>query len=61
MAVPGNGHVGLALLPTKKIMGSIGQLKHIYTNAHSLGNKEEGPEAIVQHENYYVVAIIETW
>ncbi|PKU36680.1 adaptin ear-binding coat-associated protein 1 [Limosa lapponica baueri] len=37
------------------------QLKGIYTNAHSMGNKQEELEAIVQQENYDIVAITETW
>ena len=42
-------------------MRSIAQLKCIYTNAHSMGNKQEELEAIVQQGNYYIVAITETW
>ncbi|GAB0204069.1 mitochondrial enolase superfamily member 1 [Grus japonensis] len=41
-------------------MGSVAQLKCIYTNAHSMGNKQEELEAIVQQENYDIVAIRET-
>ncbi|PKU49676.1 mitochondrial fission process protein 1 [Limosa lapponica baueri] len=37
------------------------QLKCIYTNARSMGNKQEQLEAIVQQENYDIVAITETW
>ena len=37
------------------------QLKCIYTNAHSMGNKQEEPEAIVQQVNYDLVAIMEIW
>ena len=36
-------------------------LKCIYTNAHSMGNKQEEPEAIVQQVNYDLVAIMEIW
>ena len=32
----------------------------IYTNARSMGNKQEELEAIVQRENYDIVAIMET-
>ncbi|GAB0209703.1 hypothetical protein GRJ2_003436000 [Grus japonensis] len=42
-------------------MGSVAQLKCIYTNACSMGNKQEELEAIVQLENYDIVAITETW
>ncbi|GAB0206371.1 mitochondrial enolase superfamily member 1 [Grus japonensis] len=38
-------------------MGSVAQLKCIYTNACSMGNKQEELEAIVQQENYDIVAI----
>ncbi|KAK4815696.1 hypothetical protein QYF61_006679 [Mycteria americana] len=37
------------------------QLKCLYTNAHSMGNKQEELEAIVHQENYDMVAITETW
>ncbi|XP_051640625.1 uncharacterized protein LOC127469851 [Manacus candei] len=33
----------------------------MYTNARSMGNKQEELEAIVQQESYDVVAITETW
>ncbi|KAK4822208.1 hypothetical protein QYF61_011849 [Mycteria americana] len=42
-------------------MKSIAQLKCIYTNACSMGKKQEELEAIVQQENYDFVAITETW
>jgi len=37
------------------------QLKCIYTNAHSMGDKQEELEAIVQQDSYDLVAITETW
>ncbi|GAB0207400.1 mitochondrial enolase superfamily member 1 [Grus japonensis] len=37
------------------------QLKCIYTNARSMGNKQEELEAIVQQDSYDLVAITETW
>ncbi|KAK4815183.1 hypothetical protein QYF61_021043 [Mycteria americana] len=37
------------------------QLKCLYTNARSMGNKQEQLEAIVHQENYDMVAITETW
>uniref|UniRef100_A0A8B9ZSS9 Reverse transcriptase domain-containing protein n=1 Tax=Anas zonorhyncha TaxID=75864 RepID=A0A8B9ZSS9_9AVES len=37
------------------------QLKCIYTNARSMGNKQEELEAIVQRAGYDLVAITETW
>ncbi|KAJ7428093.1 mitochondrial fission process protein 1 [Pitangus sulphuratus] len=33
----------------------------MYTNARSMGNKQEEQEAIMQQESYDVVAITETW
>ncbi|KAK4806242.1 LOW QUALITY PROTEIN: hypothetical protein QYF61_013386 [Mycteria americana] len=43
------------------VAGSKAQLKCLYTNACSMGNKQEELEAIVQLENYDIVAITETW
>ena len=40
---------------------SVDQLKCIYTNARSLGNKQEELEAIVRQGNYDVVTTTETW
>ncbi|PKU48935.1 adaptin ear-binding coat-associated protein 1 [Limosa lapponica baueri] len=37
------------------------QLKCLYTNARNVGNKQEELEAIVRHESYDVVAIMEMW
>ncbi|KAK4828095.1 hypothetical protein QYF61_023457 [Mycteria americana] len=61
MKAPENGHVGIRTSPLKKVAGSIAQLKCIYTNARSTGNKQEELEAIVQQENYDTVAITKTW
>lgn len=36
------------------------QVKCLYTNAHSTGNKQEEWETVVQIENYDVTAITET-
>lgn len=47
---PENGHVGLRVSPSKKMVGSIAQLTRIYTNARSMINKQEEVEAIVQWE-----------
>ena len=40
---------------------SITQLKCIYANERSMGNKQEELEAIVQQDSYDLVAIMETW
>ncbi|KAK4828051.1 hypothetical protein QYF61_023089 [Mycteria americana] len=58
---PENGHVGIRASPPKKVAGSIAQLKCIYTNAHSMGNKQEELEAIVQQDSYDLVTITEKW
>ena len=53
--MPENGQVGIRDSPPKP--GSIAQLKCIYTNACSMGKNQEELEAIVQQENYDIVAI----
>jgi len=40
---------------------SIAQLKCLYTIAHSMSNKQEELEAIVQQDSYDLVDITETW
>ncbi|GAB0209581.1 hypothetical protein GRJ2_003423800 [Grus japonensis] len=52
--------VGIRASPLKKVMGSVAQLKCIYTNAHRIDIKQE-LETIVQQENYDIVAITKTW
>jgi len=54
---PENGHVGTEAFPPRKRVGTIAQLKCIYTNAHSIGNKQNELGAIVQQENYDIVAM----
>ncbi|GAB0178011.1 hypothetical protein GRJ2_000266400 [Grus japonensis] len=53
--------VGIRASPLSKVAGSVAQLKCIYSDARSMGNKQEKLEAIVQEENYGTVAIRETW
>ncbi|KAK4816220.1 hypothetical protein QYF61_013458 [Mycteria americana] len=48
---------GMPMLRVK----SIAQLKCIYTNARSMGNKQEELEAIVQQDSYDLVTITEMW
>ncbi|KAK4822638.1 hypothetical protein QYF61_018590 [Mycteria americana] len=60
LEAPENGHVGIRASPPKKVSGSIAQLRCIYYNTRSMGNKQEELEAIVQQENYDIVAITET-
>ena len=40
---------------------AMAQLKCIYTNAHSMGNKQEELEVIMRQAGYDLVAITETW
>ncbi|KAK4827222.1 hypothetical protein QYF61_015250 [Mycteria americana] len=51
--------VGVGLF--SQVAGSIAQLKCTYTNARSVGNKQEELETIVQLANYDIVAITEAW
>ncbi|KAK4831120.1 hypothetical protein QYF61_015423 [Mycteria americana] len=46
---------------TEKETRTTAQLKCLYANAHSMGNKQEELEAIVHQENYDMVTITETW
>jgi len=40
---------------------SIAQLKCIYSNSRSIGNKQEELETIVQQDSYDLVTLTETW
>ena len=51
------GHESIRTTVTQKEA----QLRYFYTNAHSMGNKQEELEAIVQSESYDRVIITETW
>ncbi|PKU47917.1 rna-directed dna polymerase from mobile element jockey-like [Limosa lapponica baueri] len=51
----------IGLIPPQRVAGQLAQLKCIYTNVRSMGNKQEELEAIVRHESCDVVAITETW
>ena len=46
---------------SKKVTQTTAQLKCLYTNACSMGNKQEELEATVPLESYNLVAITETW
>lgn len=46
---------------SKKVMWPIAQLTCLYTNTPSMGNKQEELEAMLQLENYDLIAIMETW
>ena len=50
-------HEGIRTIATQKEA----QLRYFYTNAHSMGNKQEEPEATVWSESYDIVAVTETW
>ena len=46
---------------TKKATWPTAQMKCLYVNAHSMGNKQEELEATVLLESYDLIAITETW
>lgn len=52
-----NGHVETGAFSPRTVVESIAQLKCIYTNAHSMGMKQEELEVTVQQENYDLIAI----
>ena len=54
---PEYGHEGIRATATQKEA----QLRCLYTNARSMGNKQEELEAIVWSESYDIVASMETW
>ena len=56
--VPENNHIGIRASPPEKVSESVTQLKCIYTNARSMGNKQEELEAIAQLENCDIVVIM---
>ena len=57
METPEYDHEGIRTTATQKEA----QLRCFYTNAHSMGNKEEELETIVWSESYDTVTITETW
>ncbi|PKU32378.1 mitochondrial fission process protein 1 [Limosa lapponica baueri] len=61
MAAPGNGQIEIKASSSKKVAGPVAHLKCFYTNAGSMGDKQEELEAIVHQENYDVVAITGMW
>ena len=52
---------GIKTCSSKKVTRLTAQLKCLYTNAHSVGNKKEELEGTVLLESYNLVAITETW
>jgi len=48
---PENSHIAIEAFPPRKGVGSTALLKCIYTNACSVGNKQEELEAIMQQDN----------
>ena len=56
METPEYGHEGIRATATQKEA----QLRCLYANAHSMGNKQEELEAIVWSETYDTVIIKET-
>ena len=56
-----NRPIGIRKDSSKKVMWPIAQLKCLYTKARSMGNKQEELEAMVQLENYDLIAITDMW
>ncbi|PKU48706.1 nipped-b-like protein [Limosa lapponica baueri] len=52
---------GSVKCPFKKETWPADRLKCLYTNARSMGNKQEELEAVLLQESYDIVAITETW
>jgi len=48
-------------LSFKEVIRAAAQLKCLYTNAYSLGNKQEELEATVLLENHDIVVVTKTW
>jgi len=46
---------------TDKAMRPIAKLKCLYTNARSMGNKQEELETMAQQGKYDLIAITKTW
>ena len=59
--IPLKGLVGNGAHTHKKVLDSLAHLKCIYTNARNMSNKQGELEAMMQHENYDIVAVTETW
>lgn len=53
--------MGIRKDSSKKVMRSEAQLKCLYVNACSMGNKQDQLEAMVQLENCDLTAITEMW
>jgi len=58
---PESSHVEIKASPPKKVAGSAAQLKCIYTDVDSMGNKQDELKATVQLENCDTVAVTDTW
>ena len=52
---------GIKGCSSKRVTWLTAQLKPLYTNAHSMGNKQEELEATVLLKSYNLLAITETW
>jgi len=52
---------GIKVFSSKKVTQPTSQLRCLCTNAHSMGNQQEGLEAAVLLESYELLAITETW
>jgi len=59
--IPMKHHKGKKGCSAMKVMRPTAQMKCLYTNACSMGNKQEEVEAIVLLESYDLIVITETW
>jgi len=57
----GHGHGSSSYTPPAKPACSSSSLKCLYTNAHSMGNKQEELEICVWSQGHNLIAITETW
>lgn len=57
----GHDYEGSSCTPSGKPVGLITSLKYLYSNAHSLGNKQDELEICVKLQSYNLITIIETW
>ena len=57
----GHGHGRSSCTPPGKSACTSSSLKHLYTNAHSMGNKQEELEICVWSQGHNLIAVRETW
>ena len=58
---PEEQHKGIPATPASKSASLGAQLKCLYANAHSMGNKQEELEVCTRLQGYDLIGITETW